>query len=96
MTQLHRLNNIFLFSHTVLSLHFILEVSKKRKRIGFAMKDKRQMHNIFKVNLSWSQQAIVDEFNKKFCKEMKRTITSLVLNSSNKIVDIQSEAAKDV
>jgi hypothetical protein len=37
-----------------------------------------------------------NEFNKKFCKEAKRNTISQFLNSSNKIVGIQSEATKDV
>lgn len=55
------------------------------------------MLNIFKATpSSWSQQAIVDVFNKKLCEDVKRNTISQVLSSSNKIVGIQSEAAKDV
>ena len=96
MTQLHRLNNIFHFAHIVFSLHFKLEAKYKIKRTTFTMREKRQMLNIFNANPSWSQQAIVDEFSKKFCKNMKVNTTSHILNSSNKIVGIQSEVAKHV
>lgn len=55
------------------------------------------MLNIFKATpSSWSQQAIVDVFNKKLCEDVKRNTISQVLSSSNKIVGIQSEVAKDV
>ena len=73
-----------------------MEMSNKRKRIGLTLKDKRQMLIISKDNPSWSQQAIANEFNKKFCKEVKRNTISQILSSSNKIVGIQSEATKDV
>lgn len=51
---------------------------------------------IFKDNSSWCQQAIAYEFNKKKLKEVKRNIVSQILNPSNKIVSIPSEASKDV
>ena len=73
-----------------------MEESNKRKRTSLTMEDKRQMLSIFKGNPSWSQQTIVDEFSKNFCKNVKKNIVSQVLNFSNKIVSIQSEFAKDV
>jgi hypothetical protein len=60
------------------------------------MGDNKHMLSILKANPSWIQQAIVDEFNKTFCKEVKRNTMCQVLNSSNKILGIQSEAAKYV
>ena len=54
------------------------------------------MLNIFKVNPSWSQQAIVDEFYKNLCKEVKKSTVTQVLNLSTKIVGIQSEVTKNV
>ena len=73
-----------------------MEMSNKRKRIGLTLEDKRHMLIISKDNPSWSRQAIANEFNKKFCKEVKRRTISQILSSFNKIVGIQSEATKDV
>jgi hypothetical protein len=73
-----------------------MEVKYKIRMTTFTMEDKRQMLNIFKANPSWSQQAIADEFSKKFCKNMKMNTISWILNSSSKIVGIRREATKDV
>lgn len=82
MTQVHRLNNIFHFSHTIFSLHFKMDVNNKIRMIGLKMENKRKMLNIFKGNPSWSQQTIVDEFNNFFNKEVNRSTISQVFNSS--------------